>query len=66
MRISRIHITNFRNFRVLGLDLAGNAVIVGENKIGKTNLLYALRLECLIRRCRIPPASSKTTTSGTG
>jgi len=44
MRISRIHITNFRNFRVLGLDLAGNAVIVGENKIGKTNLLYALRL----------------------
>ena len=44
MRISRIHITNFRNFRVLTLDLAGNAVIVGENKIGKTNLLYALRL----------------------
>ena len=44
MRISRIHIKNFRNFRVLSLDLAGNAVIVGENKIGKTNLLYALRL----------------------
>lgn len=44
MRISRIRITNFRNFRVLNLDLAGNAVIVGENKIGKTNLLYALRL----------------------
>ena len=44
MRISRIHIKNFRNFRVLNLDLAGNAVIVGENKIGKTNLLYALRL----------------------
>jgi putative ATP-dependent endonuclease of OLD family len=44
MRISRTHITNFRNFRVLNLDLAGNAVIVGENKIGKTNLLHALRL----------------------
>ena len=44
MRISRIQIRNFRNFRLLNLDLAGNAVIVGENTIGKTNLLYALRL----------------------
>lgn len=44
MRISRINITKFRNFRTLDLELAGNAVIVGENKIGKTNLLYALRL----------------------
>jgi len=44
MRISRINITNFRNFRALDLELAGNAVIVGENKIGKTNLLHALRL----------------------
>ena len=44
MQISRLSITNFRNFRELRLDLAGNAVIVGENKIGKTNLLHALRL----------------------
>lgn len=44
MRISRIQISNFRNFRHLAVTLADNAVIVGENKIGKSNLLYALRL----------------------
>lgn len=44
MRLSRILIHNFRNFRAMDLPLAGNAVIVGENKIGKTNLLHAIRL----------------------
>ena len=44
MRISRIHIRNFRNFAVLDVDLVGNTVVVGENKIGKTNLLHAMRL----------------------
>ncbi len=44
MRLSRIQITNFRNFKSLDLALSEHAVIVGENKIGKTNLVYALRL----------------------
>ena len=44
MYISRIDIRNFRNFNHLELDLCENAVIVGENKIGKSNLIYALRL----------------------
>lgn len=44
MRISRIAITNFRNFADLDARLGEHAVIVGENKIGKSNLLYALRL----------------------
>lgn len=44
MRISRIAIKNFRNFAHLDVSLAENAVIVGENKIGKSNLLHALRL----------------------
>ncbi|MGH9463563.1 MAG: ATP-dependent nuclease [Vicinamibacteria bacterium] len=44
MRISRIHIENFRNFAHLDVRLSSNAVIVGENKIGKSNLLHALRL----------------------
>jgi putative ATP-dependent endonuclease of OLD family len=44
MRISRIYIENFRNFKKLDLSLGSNAVIVGENKIGKSNLLFALRL----------------------
>jgi putative ATP-dependent endonuclease of the OLD family len=44
MRISKIEIDNFRNFHHLELHLGPHAVIVGENKIGKSNLLYALRL----------------------
>jgi putative ATP-dependent endonuclease of OLD family len=44
MHISRIRIQNFRNFRDLDVALGEDAVIVGENKIGKSNLLHALRL----------------------
>ncbi len=44
MRISRIKINNFRNFANLDVTLGKHAVIVGENKIGKSNLLHALRL----------------------
>ena len=44
MRIRKIHIRNFRNFQDCEVLLDGDAVIVGENKIGKTNFLYALRL----------------------
>jgi len=44
MRISRLQINNFRNFAEVDIKLGENAVIVGENKIGKSNLLYALRL----------------------
>ncbi len=44
MHLSRIKIENFRNFRKLDVALAGNLVLVGENRVGKTNLLYALRL----------------------
>ena len=44
MHISRIQIENFRNFASLDVNLAEHAVIVGENRIGKSNLLHALRL----------------------
>lgn len=44
MHLSRIRIENFRNFKLLDVELAGNMVVVGENRVGKTNLLYALRL----------------------
>ena len=44
MRLSRIKIKNFRNFKRLRVDLGQHAVILGENKVGKTNLLFALRL----------------------
>lgn len=44
MYLSRIAIRNFRNFRDLDVELGGNIVIVGENRVGKSNLLFGLRL----------------------
>ena len=44
MKIHRIQVKNFRNFKDLDVMLGEQVVIVGENKIGKSNLLYALRL----------------------
>ena len=44
MRIDRLQITNFRNFKALDVRLSDHAVIVGENRAGKSNLLHALRL----------------------
>src|SRR5438876_5222223 len=42
--ISHLEILNFRNFKHLQLDLERTAVVVGENKAGKSNFLDALRL----------------------
>jgi putative ATP-dependent endonuclease of OLD family len=44
MFLSRVAIENFRNFSSFNVQLSGNVVVLGENRIGKTNLLYALRL----------------------
>jgi putative ATP-dependent endonuclease of OLD family len=44
MYLSRIYISNFRNFSELDVSLGGNVVVVGENRVGKSNLLHALRL----------------------
>ncbi|WP_272011597.1 AAA family ATPase [Roseovarius sp. ZX-A-9] len=44
MHLSRIVIENFRNFSKLDLALDGNVVVVGENKVGKSNLMHGLRL----------------------
>ncbi|WP_395495698.1 ATP-dependent nuclease [Acetobacter sp. KSO5] len=44
MYLSRITIRNFRNFSDLDVALGGNIVIVGENRVGKSNLLFGLRL----------------------
>ena len=43
MHLSRITIENFRNFQNLDVALGGNLVIVGENRVGKSNLLYGKR-----------------------
>jgi predicted ATP-dependent endonuclease of OLD family len=44
VRLSRLVIKNFRNFKRLDVRLADHAVFLGENKVGKTNLLFAIRL----------------------
>lgn len=44
MRLSRLMIKNFRNFKQLDVPLAGNMIVVGENRVGKSNLIHALRL----------------------
>ncbi|MEL6061414.1 MULTISPECIES: AAA family ATPase [unclassified Methylobacterium] len=44
MRICRIGIRNFTNFRNFEVRTGRNVVVVGENKVGKSNLLFALQL----------------------
>jgi putative ATP-dependent endonuclease of the OLD family len=44
MKIARVQIKNFRNLKALDFALDGGSVIVGENRSGKSNLLYAIRL----------------------
>jgi len=44
MHISRIQVRQFRNFEYLDIRLTENVVIVGENRVGKSNLLFAIRL----------------------
>ncbi|WP_250482540.1 AAA family ATPase [Caballeronia sp. GACF5] len=44
MKLTRIYISNFRNFQEVDVKLSSDIVIVGENRVGKSNLLYALRL----------------------
>lgn len=42
--ISRAIIKNYRNFKYADIKLDHKQVIIGENNIGKTNLLRALQL----------------------
>jgi putative ATP-dependent endonuclease of OLD family len=39
-----MQVRNLCNFRELDVCLAGNTVLLGENRIGKSNFLFALRL----------------------
>lgn len=44
MKISQIKIKGFRNFDEATINLSFQTLIIGQNDIGKTNLLLALRL----------------------
>lgn len=45
MKVSNISITNYRNFQSFSIDLKDFTLILGENNVGKTNLINAI---CLI------------------
>ena len=44
MRIDQVHIKGFRNFSDEIITFQKKALIIGANDVGKTNLIYALRL----------------------
>jgi len=44
VRLAKLSIRNFRNFQAIDVPLAGNVVLLGENRVGKSNLLFAVRL----------------------
>ncbi|MFW2606387.1 ATP-dependent nuclease [Aliarcobacter butzleri] len=44
MKISEVHIKGFRNFKDARLNFNNHTAIMGFNDIGKTNLIYAIRL----------------------
>ncbi|MFC8930411.1 DUF2813 domain-containing protein, partial [Streptomyces albidoflavus] len=44
MRLARLTVRNFRNFAGIDVPLVGNVVLLGENRVGKSNLLFAIRL----------------------
>ncbi|MDF7788472.1 AAA family ATPase [Pantoea stewartii] len=44
MYLSKLTVRNFRNFENVDIPLAGNIVLLGENRVGKSNLLLAIRL----------------------
>ena len=44
MKISKVHLVGFRNFKDTPIQFAHKSLIIGCNDVGKSNLLYALRL----------------------
>ncbi|NWO07076.1 MAG: AAA family ATPase [Alteromonadaceae bacterium] len=44
MYLSNLIIKNFRNFQAINIPLNGDVVLLGENRVGKSNLLFAIRL----------------------
>jgi putative ATP-dependent endonuclease of OLD family len=46
MRLTKLHIQNYRGIKSLELDMDETTVIIGENNCGKTSILHVLR-SCL-------------------
>ncbi|MBB1439977.1 AAA family ATPase [Shewanella sp. SG41-4] len=44
MNLANLSIRNFRNFEAVDIPLGRNVILLGENRVGKSNLLFAIRL----------------------
>lgn len=44
MKLSKLYIKGFRNFKEATINFNNQSLIIGANDVGKTNLLYALRI----------------------
>jgi putative ATP-dependent endonuclease of OLD family len=44
MILSKVYIAGFRNFKEVTVNFNEHSLIIGANDVGKTNLIYALRL----------------------
>ncbi|RAX07337.1 ATP-dependent nuclease [Photorhabdus bodei] len=44
MYFANLSIRNFRNFSSISIPVGKNIVLLGENRVGKSNLLFAIRL----------------------
>ena len=45
MKIDRVILKGFRNYKDATINFNNNTLIIGENDVGKTNLIYALGRE---------------------
>ncbi|MGP2491573.1 DNA replication/repair protein RecF [Mesorhizobium sp. PUT5] len=67
VHISRLTLTNFRNYAALSVDLApGGVVLTGDNGAGKTNLLEAVSLLTPGRGLRRAPYAEVAREGGDG
>lgn len=44
MHLSRVCIRNFRNFANIDVSLSEHVILLGENRVGKSNFIHAIRL----------------------
>lgn len=44
MQLKKVHIKGFRNFKDVEVNFNDHSLVIGANDVGKTNLIYALRL----------------------
>lgn len=68
MLIAKVVFKGFRNFADATVNLERNTLIIGANNVGKTNLVYALRLllDKSLSDAEIEPVESDFHISGSG